>query len=149
MVLLLYSLNFHFMFPTKIAVFIVLLVALSGGVLYGQANPNARCYSYDAAGNRINRYSCPGKHNTLELLATEGDLSHLVVFPNPTQGVCSIKTDGLPAESVVQLSSINGVVMWQRALGNGQFDISSLPVGMYLLTLQYNGQQKTTRLLKE
>jgi hypothetical protein len=133
---------------SKIIVFLTFFTVLSGSI-YGQLNPNARCYSYDAAGNRTNRYSCPGKTDVLDPTLAQQELSNLVVFPNPTQGVCQLKTEGLPPEANLQLTNLNGAVMWQRALGNGQFDMSVLPPGMYLLSLQYNGQQKTARLLKE
>ncbi|MEO1628915.1 MAG: T9SS type A sorting domain-containing protein, partial [Bacteroidota bacterium] len=64
------------------------------------------------------------------------DLSSMVVFPNPTITNFSIQGEGLSPESTLSIISMDGQILSQRVLGDGRdIDVSSLPVGAYVLTL--------------
>ncbi|MEO1625762.1 MAG: T9SS type A sorting domain-containing protein, partial [Bacteroidota bacterium] len=77
------------------------------------------------------------------------DLSSMVVFPNPTITNFSIQGEGLNPESTLSIISMDGKILSQRVLGDGRdIDVSSLPVGAYVLTLVDGDERRVSMLIK-
>ena len=124
------------------------------------------CFRYDAAGNRINRSSTicsvtqepPGDNPTdategfRQIITNETDESNglisLKVYPNPTSNHIYLETAGFPTDAKVIITSINGSVVFQGNLGNGDFDLSSFKSGLYFIRVIYGSQQKKVRIEK-
>ncbi|MEO1516757.1 MAG: T9SS type A sorting domain-containing protein [Bacteroidota bacterium] len=76
-------------------------------------------------------------------------LSDLVVFPNPTVESFSIQGEGLNPESTLSIINMSGQILSQRVLGDGRdIDVSSLPVGAYILTLVDDDERRLSMLIK-
>lgn len=117
--------------------------------MYTAQAQNEICYTYDAAGNRIQRALCCTAcltHSGAEdrqQVAVISDADNLTIIPNPTSGVFKLRTEGIPAGAQVVLLNMAGDVLAQQLLGDGQFDITAYPSGTYVLHLIYGNQRKT------
>ncbi|MEO1516748.1 MAG: T9SS type A sorting domain-containing protein [Bacteroidota bacterium] len=77
------------------------------------------------------------------------DLSNMLVFPNPTMSSFSISGEGLNPESTLSVISMDGQILSQRVLGDGRdIDVSSLPVGAYVITLVHKEERRLSMLIK-
>jgi hypothetical protein len=74
-----------------------------------------------------------------------------VIYPNPTNGRLTIDLRGLSCKRLT-LSDIRGNVLRQWNIPNGEKqisrDISTLPAGIYILTLKGENQTKTFQIVK-
>lgn len=102
----------------------------------------AQCisFSYDAAGDRIQRNICgqalqiPQK----KLMENENYVKHhrfqdnqVVLSPNPTDGVLEIKTTLFNSESEVLITDVLGRKHYLSKLGDGRIDLTFLYPGQY------------------
>ncbi|MEO1518792.1 MAG: T9SS type A sorting domain-containing protein [Bacteroidota bacterium] len=77
------------------------------------------------------------------------DLSSMVVFPNPTTSNFSIQGEGLHPEATVSIISMDGRILSQRVLADGRdIDVSSLPVGSYVVTVIHKDERRVSVLVK-
>lgn len=116
-------------------------------------------YSYDAAGNRIQRKEiilCPGCSN--ERLAQQQELSEnltpnlkLTVFPNPVKELLNLKVEGEFQSYQVSLTDITGKVFFTKTINesNSQLNFSDYPKGIYMLKTGLNHQFKEWKIVKQ
>ncbi|MEO1518789.1 MAG: T9SS type A sorting domain-containing protein [Bacteroidota bacterium] len=76
-------------------------------------------------------------------------LATMVVFPNPTMSTFSIQGEGLNPEATVSIISMDGRILSQRVLADGRdIDVSSLPVGSYVVTVVHDDERRVSMLIK-
>jgi len=78
------------------------------------------------------------------------------VFPNPVKNRTTVNVDLLqPAKVKLQVHNSKGALIYQNETqaqrGTTQLpvDLSAAPQGMYILTVEWNGQRQTVKLIKE
>ena len=113
------------------------------------------CISYDAAGNRIQRKQCCTNCSLegptapeLAALAPSAQEERLSITPNPSMGVFTLDGKNIPPTAQVVVMSMTGARVLSRSFDNGQFDVSNLPPGVYVVSLQYDKTRKTLLLDK-
>ena len=122
-------------------------------------------FEYDNAGNRTKRYQCfsfapndpannakSTKNATIDRESTnKNDLETTAValYPNPSSGLFQLTGDAFGAKSTVIIWDSKGQTILQRALGDGFFDISSLPAGVYFLKIQHADNHRIMQFIKE
>jgi hypothetical protein len=87
-------------------------------------------------------------------LAEQTTLQNLSAYPNPASGMVTVNFEALHgAELVMQITDLAGKVVMtfdKEKLNKGQFekkiDVSSLPVGSYILSLEMNGAFATEKI---
>lgn len=131
-----------------------IITILAGGVNILSAQTDV-CYTYDAAGNRIKREQCctncwlkeePEKLELSALYPAEGE--KLTIIPNPSNGLFTLGGEGIPPTAQVTIMSMTGARVMERHLGNSQFDVSTLPAGIYVVNIQYGDKRKALLLEK-
>lgn len=137
----------------KMTVFIPLLL-----LLWQIDAQTAICYGYDAAGNRITRSSgCPlplvsgGEEQSSTFKLSESPIStaeEVLLFPNPTTGVFQLQSTEFLPETKVSVFDALGRLLFQRQLGDGQFDLSNHSPGTYYIRIVKGNVQKTVVLIK-
>ncbi len=82
--------------------------------------------------------------------ATQDEIKNEVipVFPNPTRDFLSIKWPNEQQEWQVEVIDLNGRSLLHWATKVDQVDVSSLPKGMYFLTLKSKEEQTTIKFAK-
>ena len=109
------------------------------------------CITYDAAGNRINRISCSaGRGTSTADRTTESETETLSVQlqPNPASDHFTLIAEEAPSEAPVFIFDELGHILLQTRLGNGYFDISAFPAGLYFVRIVSDGKQKTLTVEK-
>ncbi|MES2557584.1 MAG: serine hydrolase [Bacteroidota bacterium] len=92
----------------------------------------------DSIWARINRLSCPAT-------VAESSLSFITVSPNPVSGTF-VQIEGLTEDDEVTLNTLNGKRL-ATAISNNLLELPQLAPGVYLITINRFGEQKTIRLL--
>src|SRR3989338_739689 len=92
----------------------------------------------DSIWARINRLSCPASLD-------ESWLSFITVSPNPVSGNF-VQLEGITDDDGVALTTLNGKQL-TTTLSNKQLELPQLAPGVYLITINRFGEQKTIRLL--
>jgi Secretion system C-terminal sorting domain len=112
-------------------------------------------YSYDDAGNRTQRiYSCNWVTiNGSSLLVTQppvSDVLESIVFPNPSNGVFSIKTNWDIPKATVIISDMAGRTIKEFPYEGieAEYNIRTLALGQYMIQLVLPDQKQVHRLLK-
>jgi hypothetical protein len=84
------------------------------------------------------------------LALEEQPLERIQLFPNPAAHEVMIDLQGVEGKTLIEIRDLSGRVVAQRQAGEGQqqlrIDVSSQPVGMYLVQLT-NGQHSETQRL--
>jgi hypothetical protein len=143
-------------------------------------NPNSKLFlSYDTAGNQIQRLYCPDgnmctpsvsskeskEHAKEDIVKTE-DLKNetknyskrIVIFPNPTKGIATIKIDSKLTQKVefIKLYTINSVLIqeFNKTDYNSkdlEVDLSGKPSGVYFVHIHFNdgSESITKKIIKE
>lgn len=131
-------------------------------------------FAYDACGNRISRTlelkreddggneganpvakagipATESDGNGLPAYDRVGDLDYSI-FPNPTEGRLTLVTEGetAPGQTTATLLTLTGAVLEQRAVRSSaeEFDLGTMPPGVYLLRLASGGETHTWRVVK-
>jgi hypothetical protein len=88
-------------------------------------------------------------------LANSG-FDEVKLYPNPTSGLVGLEYNSeVASEVTVYVADITGRVMQivatQAEIGYNyqELDVSDLPSGVYLITLEVNGERMNMRLLKD
>lgn len=130
-----------------------LLCLVSSGELFSQ-----HCYkvSYDKKGNRINYKSvnCSnywrdnyGDTNIIE--NDDGQIDEFTVYPNPNNGIFSIKTSEDYNEAELQVYNNKGVLLSRFQIsGEKEIDISDKPSGVYLLRIIEGDEVRSVAVVK-
>ncbi|QLE01230.1 S8 family serine peptidase [Galbibacter sp. BG1] len=83
-----------------------------------------------------------------ELLETEEDIKRISVYPNPT--VNSIEINGLTATNdAFQIYNASGSLVNSGNGFNKMIDVSNLPAGMYIVSVQQDGKVTGTKFMKK
>lgn len=69
----------------------------------------------------------------------------LMVYPNPTDGLVHVEACHGPALQEYRITNLMGQTLLSGSVSDQPIDVSSLPVGLYFLTLD----QKTVKLIKQ
>lgn len=131
-------------------------------------------FAYDACGNRISRTlelkredeggnegASPVAKAGIPVTESDGsglpacdrvgDLAYSI-FPNPTEGRLTLMTEGetAPGRATATLLTLTGAVLEQRAVRGSaeEFDLGTMPPGVYLLRLASGGETHTWRVVK-
>lgn len=136
-------------------VYSLLLLFTSLGVA-AQTIPAGYCgveYSYDAAGNRIKRkYVCTASLNALAAVDPEKKPETVIsgIYPNPNNGRFSVNFSKDIPPSQLLIFDTNGKAVAQRKISGTktEIDISSLPDGIYFISVDYFGKKITEKIVK-
>jgi hypothetical protein len=116
---------------------------------YAVSNPNLTCIEVDTVGwsiaNWFNNVDSTASFSERCIGTGSNIISQsklLQVYPNPTTGIIN-----LTANSNMELTDITGKVLMQKQ-NSKQLDISTLPVGVYLLRTGEN-LSRTFKVIKE
>ena len=115
-------------------------------------------FTYDKAGNLIERKTIPLKSSSFSEAETEQifeeSLSNqkIQIFPNPTKGllVVSIKSLEDKPNGKITITDINGrLILTQEILEtNTSLNLSNQPTGYYLMTLTLGEESSFWKILK-
>ncbi|MEI8047024.1 MAG: T9SS type A sorting domain-containing protein [Bacteroidota bacterium] len=118
------------------------------------------CYNYDKAGNRILKEFCLkstpslADSNSVSQPITEnlGEM-HITLYPNPTQGHLTINITNLPdnAKGEIILSDMTGRLLIKQNTfrENTLLDLSSHPIGIYVLKIWIGDKVSEWKVIKE
>lgn len=100
----------------------------------------------DNNGNYIPLNSAPKLKNAKIEKSVIGSTVSLTIFPNPAEQTLNLKVDEFSYQDVYSIYNLQGVLISQEPLNSNvtRVDVSGLPTGMYIVTVN-NGNQ----LLKE
>ncbi len=122
-------------------------------------NGNLIAYSYDAAGNRIERKTIKLTKSTEAIRAQASvfidELSKRTVkiYPNPTKGQLKVEIFELDNSDKGTISIYNrqGRLITKKniSVSTLDFDISTQPDGLYVMHIEINGQVSTWKILKQ
>jgi ELWxxDGT repeat protein len=80
----------------------------------------------------------------------EDPIAHMdpvAIFPNPTSGL--ITMSGIDAPALVEVMDNMGRLVKKQSLVNDQLDISDLPAGMYILSINTADQKIVRKIMKQ
>ncbi len=85
---------------------------------------------------------------------SEQERSFFTIYPNPTQGKFTLILNASPVESktVVKIYNLLGYLVLQKDIINkttGEFNIHSLPSGIYLISIMQSGLTGTAKIVKQ
>lgn len=70
------------------------------------------------------------------------------IFPNPTNGVLSLKGEDLEDATITMTDMLCAVVLF-GTLAGGQVDVSGLAAGVYMVALTADGKVTMEHIVKE
>ncbi len=118
---------------------------------------NAKLYSFQFTDELINRSKSseytpinqPEKIGNLNTQEDELFKSNLTVYPNPTNSLVTISN--IPENASLILTNMQGQVILNVKNDSSQFkiDLSGYPNGMYIITVRYDGELITQRIIKK
>ncbi|MEY3442295.1 MAG: hypothetical protein RLZZ519_576, partial [Bacteroidota bacterium] len=76
----------------------------------------------------------------------------LEVFPNPSSSIVHLRRTDLQALGQIQLFTVDGRMVTNKIVTDAntfQLDLSALPVGLYFLRMEINGQPGSFKLARE
>jgi len=120
-------------------------------------------FTYDACGNRLTRAviqlkSAKIPSDTLtakqapNALFDKIGLQQTRIYPNPTKGLLRIEFPELSKQdATIRLYSSSGKLIIQKpgASAGNEIDLSSYPMGFYIMTLQVGENKKEWKIIKE
>lgn len=82
---------------------------------------------------------------------TRNEEAMSLIYPNPAKGSINIKGDFIIAGTTLTITNLLGkqVIVQLLSIGNNTIDISSLPKGFYIATIQTAEGRKTQKLIVE
>lgn len=142
---------------------ILLVLAMLCAVVSLKAQNATIHFSYDANGNRTERYLTFQKTEENgksveadnEALPSAIDLfgsSQVSLYPNPTYGMFTVSMTEMGSEIIqATLSTTTGIVVSQTKLTDMQhtFDLSGQPAGVYLLRLNTGKETHVWKIVKQ
>jgi Secretion system C-terminal sorting domain len=129
----------------------LLLVSVAVAI---QTHAQNICFTYDAAGNRTTRVLCNvppqaliSSQQTVSPQVVLLEPGQVLLYPNPNHGVFQLRSNDYPPETEVIIFDANARVVQVRKLGDGVFDLSVQPPGIYILQLSHTGiRPKTVKI---
>lgn len=137
----------------KFLLFIFLLSSL------GVKSQEQMTFSYDAAGNRVSRVMVLAKSGAKnrqaalsQSLFDEVGGKQVQISPNTSTGHVLVEMLG-KSDCAVNLSVYNasGMQVYSHPLQNGRLDVdlSNNPSGIYILTIEVNGERQSWKIVKK
>lgn len=117
-------------------------------------------YSYDAAGNRIERSLANGPNPAPSRTNSDNNVSNasdrtqrsFSVGPNPTKGLLAVKHSRWDDsdECRLQLTTLSGQVLIEQSMTSAEatLNLHAYPNDYYLLSVELNGEKKTYKIIK-
>lgn len=101
--------------------------------------------NYEAATDVIQTLRVEALVTSLDAL----EIANIRTFPNPTQAI--IQVDGLGQDETLYIltDNLGNQLISGNTLGDFTLDLTSLPVGMYQITLISDNQEVTKKIIKE
>jgi urease beta subunit len=86
----------------------------------------------------------------VELLTANETALSIGVWPNPTSDIIQLSLPSVLGNVTLQLTDMTGRLLLKRSVKTttDSLNLSPYPTGLYLLTLEINGQRNTYRLIK-
>lgn len=122
---------------------------------------NNVCFTYDAGGNRILRYDCtsaPSKQlaeASSEIIAKGLEQTKALALdevlsaaPNPSSELFQVTATAFPPEAWTILFDMTGKIVQERRLADGQYNLSGLAAGSYILVIHYAEIKRVLKLVK-
>ena len=143
----------------QIFIYCILLFDLCS--LFAQGTPCGITFEYDNAGNRVKRYQClslePANPNSDKNQAPDrfvfeeatSNFGSFYIYPNPSTGVFQLSGEDFDLNASVDVLDSKGQILLRRELGDGFFDLSTSPPGIYFLEILCNSRLKSIRFVKE
>ena len=92
---------------------------------------------------------CTGPPPATPAKPESAQISEVKIFPNPTDGLFTIEGNGHIAEDAnIYIISSGGMMVDKRVFGNGEFDLSNLPNGTYLIIVKAGVQTYKFQIVK-
>lgn len=122
---------------------------------------NKVCYSYDKAGNRIDRTICLKSVETtadsvrIAKTPITENLSEMAItlYPNPTKGQVTVKITNMPdnTQGEITLHDLTGRLMIrQNSIQESTLiDLSAHPLGIYVLRIRAGDKVSEWKVIKE
>lgn len=105
-------------------------------------------YFIGAGGNELSKFL----YDRETSINSEYD-EEVVISPNPTSSFVNLEINCVEPFASYQINDINGLLIYQSTIqssfGGLQIDFTAYPIGVYLLTINCNNQQKTYKIIKE
>ncbi|RBL92874.1 peptidase [Chitinophaga flava] len=108
---------------------------------YSGANSATSCYTLRVQLGTASR----GTENADVTDITESKVQKVEIFPNPANNILYINLAGYTGKSEVSILDVNGREVLRREVGaaNSKLDISTLPIGIYMVRIK-NGVKQVT-----
>lgn len=78
---------------------------------------------------------------------TENNIVDIKLYPNPTSSVLYIST--VSENTAVKIYNMQGQTVYNGAIRNNNLDVSNLPVGTYMLEIDYNNSKIVKRFIRQ
>lgn len=110
---------------------------------------NDFAFSYDAAGNRVQRVLVLSSNKTTSI--NQIVLSDYTIYPNPTLDILNIEFNAKTVEGNYKVLSISGVEVMRGTLTpTNRIDMSSLETGTYILIVDSSTlREEKWKIIKE
>jgi hypothetical protein len=116
-------------------------------------------YQYDDAGNRIHRgiiplqSARPDSSNQKKVFEDDLGNKKVLIYPNPTHGQLQIELQGFDKEIKTNLFlyNLSGTLLTSKSITNSSeiIDLSTNPVGMYILKIVWGDKTSEWKIIKE
>ena len=88
---------------------------------------------------------CDAVYNVIHMEMDETETADFTFYPNPTDGLVHVEACHGPAPQEYRITNLMGQTLLSGSVSDQPIDVSSLPAGLYFLTLD----QKTVKLIKQ
>ena len=78
---------------------------------------------------------------------SENNLVDIKLYPNPTSSVLNIST--VSENTAVKIYNLQGQTVYNGVIRNNNLDVSNLPVGTYMLEIDFNNSKIVKRFIKQ
>ena len=141
--------------PMAIKYFFLILSFFCGAIQI-QAQQTVQ-FTYDLSGNRIKKEIILSTVRSSEVesltLIDNTFEEKVIIYPNPTKGLLKVQFSDFEEKYVGQawIHNLSGKTIEKQTIKNGfiEFDLSSYPVGIYILALEINKKRSTWKIIKE
>ena len=79
----------------------------------------------------------------------ESMIDNIQIFPNPCNGKLAISVDNLKEPSEYTITNLNGIIVYkdQRITNHQVIDITTLPKGVYFISLVLGNKTETKKII--
>jgi chitodextrinase len=80
-------------------------------------------------------------------IETENNFVDIKIYPNPTSSLLNIST--VSENTAVKIYNMQGQTVYNGSIRNNSLDVSNLPVGTYMLEIDFNNSKIVKRFIKQ